>query len=82
MARNLTAEEHQRVTEAIRAAESRTSGEIYCVVARSSDSYFFPAISLVLAFILTGSLVVALVLRKRFSAFTSVATGRNSGGCA
>lgn len=62
MARNLTAEEHQRVTEAIRAAESRTSGEIYCVVARSSDSYFFPAISLVLAFILAGSLVVALVL--------------------
>ena len=25
------------------AAEAKTSGEIYCVVARASDSYFFPA---------------------------------------
>ena len=62
MARKLTAEEHPRVTEAIPPGEGGTSGEFYCVVPRRGHSFFFPAISLVLAFILAGSLVVALVL--------------------
>ena len=39
----MTAEEHARIAEAVQAAEAKTSGEIYCVVARASDSYFFPA---------------------------------------
>ena len=41
--RTLTQADHERVTEAIRAAEQSTGGEIYCVVARSSDGYFFQA---------------------------------------
>lgn len=62
MARSMTAQEHERVTQAIRAAEARTSGEIYCVVARSSASYFFPAAFSALACILVGSLIVAFLL--------------------
>jgi putative membrane protein len=52
--RPLNAAEHARVTEAIRTAEQGTSGEIYCVVARSSDSYFFAA-----AFTLTVAMLIA-----------------------
>lgn len=37
--RRLTAEEHVRLAEAIRAAEARTAGEIYVVVAERSDEY-------------------------------------------
>ena len=62
MTHTMTAEEHQRVTAAIRAAESRTSGEIYCVVARSSASYFFPAAFSAFACILVGSLIIAFLL--------------------
>src|SRR5690606_15746284 len=32
MARPITAAEHERIAQAIRAAETRTSGEIYCVL--------------------------------------------------
>lgn len=39
----LSQDDHRRVTAAIQNAEARTAGEIYCVVARTSDSYFFPA---------------------------------------
>jgi putative membrane protein len=35
--------DHARIAEAIREAESRTSGEIYAVLARRSDSYFYVA---------------------------------------
>jgi len=52
-ARAMTHEEHQAVAAAVRAAEQKTSGEIFCVVARRSDDYFFPA-----AFIVTASMVV------------------------
>lgn len=62
MARGLTPDEHRRVTEAIRAAEARSSGEIYCVVARSSDGYFFPAAAIALASILVGSPAAALLI--------------------
>ena len=51
-ARAMTHEEHQAVAAAVRAAEQKTSGEIFCVVARRSDDYFFPA-----AFIVTASMV-------------------------
>lgn len=64
MAHRMSPADHQRVTDAIRAAEDRTAGEIYCVVARSSASYFFPAASIVLACILVGSLLVALALEQ------------------
>lgn len=40
---NITEQDHARITEAIKAAESRTSGEIFAVVARQSDDYFYVA---------------------------------------
>ncbi|SFT40387.1 TPM domain-containing protein [Mesorhizobium sp. YR577] len=58
----MSAEDHARIAEAIRAAEKDTAGEIYCVVARSSDSYFFPAGFMILATILILSLAVAFGL--------------------
>lgn len=54
MERTLTPEEHERVALAIRAAEARTSGEIVCILARSSDDYFYPA-----AFMLTMGMLIA-----------------------
>lgn len=59
---SLNAEQHARIAAAIRAAEKRTSGEIYCVVARSSDSYFFPSAFFLSAAMLAISLPVALGL--------------------
>ena len=43
----MTEEEHARIAEAIRIAEASTACEIYCVVARRSDGYFFSAAMLV-----------------------------------
>jgi putative membrane protein len=60
--RPLNAEEHARITKAIRIAEQGTSGEIYCVVARSSDSYFFPAAFTLMVTMLIASLVAAFAL--------------------
>jgi putative membrane protein len=60
--RPITAEDHARITEAIRAAEAKTDGEIYCVVARSSDGYFFPAAFTATIAMLLASLVVAFGL--------------------
>jgi putative membrane protein len=39
----LTQEEHARVSRAIKQAEQATSGEIFCVLSRRSDSYFLAA---------------------------------------
>ena len=39
----MSPEDHARIAAAVQAAEAKTVGEIYCVVARASDSYFFPA---------------------------------------
>lgn len=54
--------EHARVAEAIAAAEKGTSGEIYCVLARRSDDYFFPAafVLSLLVMALTGVAALAL----------------------
>jgi putative membrane protein len=52
-ARTLSPAEHARISSAIRAAEDKTSGEIVCVLAHSSDDYFYPA-----AFMLTMSMLV------------------------
>ncbi len=57
-----TAEDHERIALAIREAESRTAGEIYCVLARSSDSYFFPAAFVVTCALMATSVVVAVGL--------------------
>lgn len=62
MAQTMTRQEHALIAEAIRAAERGTSGEIFCVVARASDSYFYPAALTVLASILAVSLGAALLL--------------------
>jgi len=64
MARAMTPEEHARIADAVQAAEANTSGEIYCVVARSSDSYFFPAAFMVTLGIVVISLVVAYLLDR------------------
>lgn len=55
-ARSITPEDHACVAAAIRAAEAKTDGEIYCVVAHASDGYFFPA-----AFIATIAMLAASV---------------------
>lgn len=59
---SLDATQHARIAAAIRTAEAETAGEIYCVVARSSDSYFFPAAFILSAAMLLASLPVALGL--------------------
>ncbi len=51
------AEDHARIAEAIRKAEAETSGEIYAVLARSSDDYFFAA-----GFVATCGILIASVI--------------------
>lgn len=52
--------DHTRIAEAIRDAESRTSGEIYAVLARRSDSYFYVAGFTVACGILFAAVLVAV----------------------
>lgn len=58
----LSPADHQRIAAAIRTGEAQTSGEIYCVVARRSDGYYFPAAFAVTLGILLVSLGVAIAL--------------------
>ena len=58
----MTPEEHARVAEAVKRAEANTSGEIFCVLARASDSYFFPSAFFVTLAVLVVGLIVALLL--------------------
>ena len=58
----MTEQDHARIAEAIRAAEESTAGEIYCVVARRSDGYFFSAAMAVTISILVISLGVAFLI--------------------
>lgn len=54
----LSEADHERISDAIRKAEAETTGEIVCVLARSSDDYFFPA-----AFFLTlGAMAASLLV--------------------
>jgi putative membrane protein len=62
MVNTLSDHDHQRIAEAIRGAEGKTSGEIYCVVARRSDPYFYPAAFFVSLAMLVLSAAVALAL--------------------
>lgn len=73
MARPLTPDQHAELSARIRAAEGRTSGEIYCVVARRSDSYFFPAVAMVLAGIVLAGIVAAIWLDGRWHAVSHTA---------
>ena len=57
--RPISAEDHDRIADAIRAAELTTDGEIYCVVAHSSDGYFFPAAFMATLGLFVASLAVA-----------------------
>ncbi|QPC85879.1 TPM domain-containing protein [Mesorhizobium sp. NBSH29] len=58
----LSQDDHVRVTAAIKAAEKTTNGEIYCVLARSSDSYFYPAAFTLSIAMLVVSIVAAYAL--------------------
>jgi putative membrane protein len=58
--RPLNEADHMRIAEAIRDAERRTSGEIYAVLARRSDSYFYVAGFTVACGILLAAVLVAV----------------------
>ena len=64
MSRSLTSQDHRALADRIRAAETRTRGEIYCVVARASDGYFFPAAFMLAAGVLLASLAVGFWLDR------------------
>lgn len=51
--------DHKRIADAIRAAEAKTSGEVFAVLARSSDDYFFAAGFVVTCGILAASVLLA-----------------------
>ncbi len=57
--RPISREDHDRIAKAIRVAESKTDGEIYCVVAYASDGYFFPAAFMATLAMLVVSLAVS-----------------------
>lgn len=60
----MTPDDHARVAAAIRHAEQSTSGEIVCVLARTSDDYFFPAAFIATMGILIISLVAAILIEE------------------
>ena len=63
MARSrLSKDDHLRIAAAIRAAETRTAGEIFCVVAHASAGYFLPAVASLSVALLLVSLGAAFVL--------------------
>ena len=64
MTRPLSSDEHAALAERIRAAEARTSGEIYCVVAQRSDDYLHPAALMLAVGALLAGLVAAFVLDR------------------
>ena len=64
MSRSLTPHDHQALSERIKAAEATTRGEIYCVVARSSDGYVFPAAFMLAVGVMLASLAVAVWLDR------------------
>jgi putative membrane protein len=62
--KTMTPDDHARVAEAVKRAESSTSGEIFCVLARASDSYFFPSAFFVTIAVLVVGLIVAVLLDR------------------
>jgi putative membrane protein len=63
-ARVMSPQDHARITAAVQAAEARTSGEIYCVVARASGRYFFASAFVVTLAIMVVSLPVVWLLDR------------------
>lgn len=59
----LSEDEHRHIAEAIKTAETQTSGEIYCVLARNSDSYFYPSSFMVTLAMLIAGFVLATILQ-------------------
>lgn len=64
MTKPLTPEQHQSLADRIREAEARTRGEIYCVVARASDSYAYPAAFMLALGMMLVSVPVAIWLDR------------------
>ncbi|CAM5574252.1 putative membrane protein [Aquamicrobium terrae] len=62
----ISAQDHVRISQAIRLAEDNTDGEIYCVLARSSGGYFFAAAFTATIAMLLASLAVAYGLEARW----------------
>lgn len=73
MGRSLTPQDHQALSERIRAAETRTRGEIYCIVARSSDGYVFPAAFMLAAGTVLAGVAVAFWLDRSWFAVSHLA---------
>ena len=69
MAKPLTEEQRRALADRIRAAEARTTGEIYCVVARTSDDYFYPAAFVLSLGMLAASLPVGVWLDRDWLTF-------------
>lgn len=61
---SLSPEDHLLLAARIRQAEKTTRGEIYCVVARQSDPYTFPAAFMLALGVFVASLAVAFWLDK------------------
>ncbi|RCS23615.1 TPM domain-containing protein [Phyllobacterium salinisoli] len=61
MQQSLDASDHARIAEAIRSAEEKTSGEIYAVLARRSDDYFYAAGFVAACGIIIAAIIVALL---------------------
>ena len=64
MTPSLSPDDHLLLAERIRQAEKTTRGEIYCVVARQSDPYTFPAAFMLALGVLVVSLAVAFWLDR------------------
>lgn len=62
----LSEQDHARIADAIGTAEATTSGEIYCVVARRSDGYFFSTALIVTVCMLLISLGVAFLIEAKW----------------
>jgi putative membrane protein len=80
----LSPQEHERLADAIRRAESKTSGEIFVVVARASDDYaLFPLLWASIAAIVGAAIGAALFPRmaagtlilQQLAAFALLAAG-------
>src|SRR4051794_26450082 len=70
--RAISPDDHARIAEAVRSAETRTSGEIYCVLAHASARYFFPAAFMVTLGVVIVSLAVVWLLDRWWYQLNSV----------
>jgi putative membrane protein len=66
----LSGADHSRISQAIRTAEANTTGEIVCVLAGSSDDYFFPAAFFVTLGAMIASLLAGLWIDQTWHTLT------------